>query len=77
MNRKTLFVAAWLLIALELVCSTAGARYFLPRATPLLRAAVSAGGQVFAFAGMAGLALLHSVKPVPGSVGHDLATPHP
>jgi hypothetical protein len=77
MNRKTLFVAAWLLITLELVCSTGAARYCLPRATPLLRAAVAAGGQVLAFAGMATLALLHSAKRVPDSVGHDLATPHP
>lgn len=77
MNRKTLFVAAWMLIALELVCSTGAARYALPRATPLLRAAVAAGGQVLAFAGLAVLALLHSAKRARDAVARDLATPDP
>lgn len=77
MNRKTLFVAAWLLIALELVCSTGAARYFLPRATPLLRAAIAAGGQVLAFAGMAALALLHSIQRPCDVVAPDLVPPHP
>jgi hypothetical protein len=54
---KTCRVLIWILVAIALGCGVGLPRLLLASWSPLARSAVSVGGQVFAYAAMAALAL--------------------